>query len=103
MIADDSFQIRRMIRCCVLRIGGEVYECGDGGAALEAFVRHRPDWVLMDIKIPVMDGIKATRRIRASDSVARIIIVTNYNDALLRIEAMKAGGDNVKSRGGKKF
>ena len=55
------------------------------------YVEHKPDWVLMDIKMTRMDGITATRAIRGSHPEARIIIVTNFEDRGLRSEAFRAG------------
>jgi len=52
---------------------------------------HRPDWVLMDIDLPEVDGINATRQIVAAHPEARVVIVTSYDDAGLRETARSAG------------
>ena len=91
LIADDSFPVRRMIRRLVAHRSDRIFECADGAAAVAAFVEHHPDWVLMDLKMPQMDGIEATRQICAVDRTAKIIVVTGYDDPQLRVEARAAG------------
>ncbi|MGH9838430.1 MAG: response regulator [Blastocatellia bacterium] len=66
-------------------------ECSDGVQALDAYRQHHPDWVLMDIKMKEMDGLAATRQIKAAFPQARIVIVTGYDDARLREAARSAG------------
>ncbi len=66
-------------------------ECEDGAQALEAFRQCQPDWVLMDIKLKAVDGLTATRQIKAAFPEARIIIVTSYDDKRLRKAAQGAG------------
>ncbi len=68
-----------------------IYECVDGTRALEAFLRHRPDWVLMDIKMPGLDGISASIQISRADPESKIVIVTDYDDERLRVAARHAG------------
>ena len=91
LIAEDSIPVRRMIRRLATNTSATVYECGDGAEAFSAYLKHEIDWVLMDIKMPVMDGIAATRKIRAADPQAKIIVVTTYDDQILRAEAEEAG------------
>lgn len=91
LIAEDSAPLRRMIRRIVARADDRVFECADGEAALAAYVEHRPDWVLMDIKMPKMDGLAATRAICAINPLARVVVVTSYDDPFLRSEAEVAG------------
>lgn len=91
LIVDDSDEIRRMLRTVVADVADRIYECGDGEDASAVYATYRPDWVLMDIAMMRMDGITATRRIVQRFPVARIVIVTQYDDALLRNAAQEAG------------
>jgi DNA-binding NarL/FixJ family response regulator len=66
--------------------------------AIELYVRHRPDWVLMDIEMGRIDGISATRIIREIDASAKIIIVTMFDDPLLRSKSRHAGAAGYLSK-----
>ena len=91
LIVDDSERMRRMIRRLTKDDTGEVYECSDGSQALQAYTEHRPDWVFMDIEMKEVDGITATRHIKAAFPDARIVIVSNYDSDELRAAASEAG------------
>ena len=91
LIVDDNLQMRRMVKTLVRDLVECVFECGDGAGALPAYTEHGPDWVLMDIDLPEVDGISATRQIIAAHPAARVMIVTNYDDADLRETARLAG------------
>lgn len=91
LIAEDNLPVRRMIRSLVEKPCDDIYECADGVEALAIYIRHQPDWVLMDIKMPKMDGIAAARAIHAVNPQANIIVVTSYDDPGLRAEAEDAG------------
>src|SRR5262245_29713711 len=84
LIVDDSNEMRRLIAALVSDLAESVVECSDGAEALAAYTEHHPDWVLMDIKMPHVDGIAATRQIVAAFATARVMIVTDYDDAKLR-------------------
>jgi DNA-binding NarL/FixJ family response regulator len=83
-----------LIRSVVADIADTIDECCDGELALAAYAKHRPDWVLMDIKMHQVDGITATRRIKSSYPEARVCIVTDYDDVELREKAREAGAEN---------
>ena len=68
-----------------------VGEAADGSEAVEAVTRTRPDVVLMDIRMPRLDGIEATRRIRAGPSAPRVLVLTTYDLDQYVFEAIKAG------------
>ncbi|HXA05301.1 MAG TPA: response regulator transcription factor [Bryobacteraceae bacterium] len=91
LIVDDNAAVRRLIAGIVTPFADEIRECADGAEALSAYSARRPDLVLMDIRMDGVDGIEATRRIKAADPTARIIIVTDYDDDALRQAAMREG------------
>ena len=66
-------------------------ECGDGEDAVRLYGAELPDWVLMDIRMPRLDGFGAMRMIRQQHPGARVIIVTDYDDPDLRAEARALG------------
>lgn len=68
-----------------------VGEAGDGGEAVEAARRDRPDVVLMDVEMPGEDGITATRRVVAADGAPRVLILTTFDREDYVFEALRAG------------
>ncbi|HEX5430843.1 MAG TPA: response regulator transcription factor [Bryobacteraceae bacterium] len=68
-----------------------VAEAGNGREAVAKYAEHRPDVVLMDLRMPQMDGIEATRAIRRDDPEARIIALTSYDGDQDIYRALEAG------------
>ena len=91
LIVDDNASVRRLIRSVLPPLASEIYECANGPDAVAIYQAHRPDVVLMDIRMGAMDGIEATKRIKAADPEAKIVIVTDYDDDGLRQAAIRAG------------
>ena len=92
-IADDQQLIREGIRL-VLQLTDDcevVGEAATGVAAVELAAAHQLDVMLMDIRMPVMDGIAATRRIVAGQPHCRVLILTTYDRDELVFEAIRAG------------
>ena len=104
MIVDDNAAMRGIIKQYVqsISVNHQFYECIDGLEAVDAFHRLHPDWVLMDIKMPNMDGLAATTMIRQQFPDAKVIIVSDFDDPALREAARLAGAsgyvlkDNLK-------
>ena len=93
LLVDDQRLMREGLRILLelepdLEVVGEV---GDGQAALETYADTQPDVVLMDIRMPGMDGVEATWRIRAQWPEARIIILTTFDDDAYVFEGLRAG------------
>src|SRR5206468_3279255 len=68
-----------------------VAEAGNGVEALEAFERHHPDVTLLDLRMPVMEGVEVVQRIRERDPRARVIVLTTYDTDEEISRALKAG------------
>lgn len=96
LLVEDYTDVRRMMSICLRHGGYEVIEAADGYEALELAVEERPDLVLMDIALPVLDGIQATRAIREHDELADmpIIAVTAYGK-FYEEKALDAGCNQV--------
>ena len=93
LIADDQSMVRRGFRMIVdaesdLEV---VAEAADGEQALAACGRFEPDVVLMDIRMPVLDGLEATRRILGAPDPPRVIILTTFDLDEYVFESLRAG------------
>ena len=94
VIADDQTLVRTGFRMILNGAGIPVVaEAADGSEAVSAVLRHRPDVVLMDIRMPEMDGLEATRRILAAPagSICRVIILTTFDLDQYVYAALTAG------------
>jgi CheY-like chemotaxis protein len=98
LIVDDSERMRQMIRTFVADLTSDIVECSDGSEALDAYRKHRPDIVLMDLKMARMDGLTATSQILESFPHTRIVIVSQWDDALFREAARLAGAETIVSK-----
>ena len=90
MVVDDNAEMRQMI-CRVIGDGVHICEFANGAEASDAYSEHLPDWVLMDLVMPKVGGIAATRLIRAAYPHARVIIVTSHDSREMRDAAKEAG------------
>lgn len=91
LIVDDHQEMRRVLRRLLSSVADEIAECDDGAAALAAYADCQPDWVLMDIEMEPIDGLTATRQLLIREPGARVLIVTNHDNAALRAAAQTAG------------
>jgi len=93
LLVDDQRLMREGLRTLLelepdLQVAGEA---GDGQAALDAYATMGPDVVLMDLRMPGMDGVEATRRMREQWPAARVIILTTFDDDASVFEGLRAG------------
>ena len=91
LIVEDNAAIRQLIKRTIGPLATRIYECEDGADALNAYSEFCPDLVFMDLRMPRMDGLAATRQITRRFPDARIVIVTDYNVEEFRTAASAAG------------
>ena len=93
LIVEDNLSMRRMIKEFVQDHVDEFVECSDGSEALNSYVQHHPDLVLMDMKMGRVNGLEATRKIKQAFVEARIVIVSQWDTPALRSAAKEAGAE----------
>ncbi|WP_214323940.1 response regulator [Nonomuraea sediminis] len=95
VIADDEDLIRAGLRIIIDTEPGlsVVGEAGDGAEVLPVVRRERPDVVLMDVRMPDVDGIQATRRLLELDRPPKVLVVTTFENDDYVYDALRAGAD----------
>jgi len=91
LVVDDDIRVRKMIASIAAEPSDEIIECSGGAEAYFAYAENLPDWVLMDLMMPGIDGIAATRQIVSAFPGAKVIIVTSHESAAMREKATRAG------------
>jgi two-component system cell cycle response regulator DivK len=96
LVVEDQPDNRQIIRDMLAGTGYEITEAENGEEALSAIAKARPDLILMDIQLPVMDGYAATRRIKTDPALKSIpvIAVTSYALSGEEKKAREAGCDD---------
>jgi DNA-binding NarL/FixJ family response regulator len=99
LIADDHPRSRTGLRALLATLPAVsvIGEAADGQEAVRLAERYQPDVVLMDIQMPVMDGLAASQRIKSRWPAIRVILLTMYNAR--RADALMAGVDNFLTKG----
>lgn len=103
LIADDQMLIRQSLRIVLEKEGAGQLEVtdavGDGEEVLASIRRKRPDVILMDIRMPKMDGVQCTRKIKETDPDIKIIILTTFDDDEYVFDALRFGASGYLLKG----
>ncbi|MBX5436129.1 MAG: response regulator [Alicyclobacillaceae bacterium] len=91
LVVDDQFGIRMLLQEALGKEGHQVFQAPNGPAALDIIRRENPDLILLDMKIPGMDGLEILRNIRKLNVDVKVIMMTAYGELDLIQEAMELG------------
>jgi len=92
MLVDDAAFMRMMIKDTLQKNGyTEVVEAGNGEQAVNTYVVEKPDLILMDITMPVMDGLEALRRLKEMDSNVKVVMCSAMGQETMVVDALKLG------------
>ena len=93
VVADDQSAVREGLVLLLGTVPGiaVIGEAEDGGAAVGAVAAKNPQVILMDLNMPRIDGVEATRRVRASHPQTQVVVLTTYSDDESIIGALRAG------------
>ena len=92
MIVDDAAFMRMMIKENLKKVGfSDFIEAGNGEEAVTLFIEMKPDLTLLDITMPVKDGLVALQEIREKDPTAKIVMCSAMGQESMVIEAVKLG------------
>jgi two-component system cell cycle response regulator DivK len=99
LVVDDFDDTRLLLRTWLQKLGYRVVEAEDGNRAVAAAESDRPDLIIMDVEMPELDGLAATREIRKLSDFAKvpIVAVSAYGADLYRDHAIAAGCDEYVS------
>jgi CheY-like chemotaxis protein len=99
LVVDDTDWNRDLL-VQLLEEDYDILQAVDGGEGVRMAEAHKPDLILMDLGMPVMDGWEATRRIKANDALKQIPVIAVTSHAMVgdEIEARKAGCDDYLSK-----
>ena len=94
LVVDDDPPLRRMLERTLAAEGFEVTVAADGGAALVAAERSAPDLIVLDVAMPVLDGLAVCRRLRAKGLPTPILMLTARDAVPDRVAGLEAGADD---------
>jgi two-component system NarL family response regulator len=101
LIVDDMPQVRRELRTLLPLVDDIeiVGEAENGQSAIELAAALQPDAILIDVEMPILGGLEATRRIKQASPAIRIIILSIHNDTAVRAQARSVGADDFVDKG----
>ena len=98
LVVDDEPDMRMALGNVLNRVGHQVFEAGDGPAALDFLAREGADIVLLDMRLPGMDGPQILRALRERDKATPVVMVTGYGSVESAVEVMRLGASHYLSK-----
>ena len=98
LIVDDHKEFREVLKRRLNTSNDEVFEVEETSRIVQVYAQHRPDLVLMDVRVPPVNSLEATKLLKASYPEAHIIIVTQYDDNKFIQRATEVGAEAFVSK-----
>jgi DNA-binding response OmpR family regulator len=98
LVVDDELVFCELLKTLLKSHGHEVLTANDGRQALEVFKRHRPQFTMLDLRMPEMSGLEVLKQIRAIDTKAAVMILTAWGSDALELQARKLGVTDFLSK-----
>lgn len=101
LVVDDSVMQCKVLSVLLKEEGYRVFTANDGARGVAMYIKYKPDLVLMDINMPIMDGYEAARKIKSlsqENSLCPLIFITSMDTDQAFIESIEAGGDGILVR-----
>jgi len=98
LLVDDEPNIVQLARMYLEREGFRVQAVGDGQAALQAIERHKPALMVLDLMLPVLDGMEVCRRLRGQESSLPILMLTARDEDVDKILGLELGADDYMTK-----
>ncbi len=93
LIVDDNPEIRTLVRRLLSDVAEDIEDVADGLSAMNQATRNRPDWMIVDLVMPGMDGFAVTAWIKNHQPTVHVVVITQYANPHLRDLAIQAGAD----------
>ena len=98
LIVEDDDTVAEVVATYLDAAGMEVHRCADGGAAITAAASLAPDLIVLDVMLPVLDGIEVLRRLRQRAIVAPVLMLTALGEEDDRIRGLEVGADDYLTK-----
>lgn len=98
LIVDDEVDLLAELKPLLERSGFEVITCGDGESALQVIQIEQPDLIVLDVLLPRMNGREVLRRLRQSDDWRPVILLTQVNTSMERVQSLQEGADDYMDK-----
>jgi DNA-binding response OmpR family regulator len=100
LVVDDNYELVRGLRGTLLDEGYEVYTAVNGLEGLKAARRYHPDLIVLDIAMPIIDGLEVCRQLRQDETMSKIgiLFLTSHSSVEERVAGLEGGGDDYLSK-----
>ena len=98
MIVDDNAEMRELLRTLLSDLAEEIHTYSDGASAIAEYDSYRPDWSVVDVGMPGMDGFAVTSWIKSRYPEAQVAVITQSNNPQMKAVALQSGATSFVTK-----